>query len=140
MKEGMDDDEEDEDDDIGPKQRKNRVEPMSRDQMIQCASKLMTLQQGSQQFDNMLDMFGALGFNKQNVKSVLEIEKKQTGSKNGDNYINKNPFRNNNNKSFMDQEDNNGLDLSPIAENEEDVDLFNHKSNGDDQQYTFDDD
>jgi len=54
-----------------------KIEPLSREQMIECASKLMTLQQGTQQFDKMLDMFGALGFNKNNVKSVLDIEKKQ---------------------------------------------------------------
>ena len=74
----MNDHDYDEDDDINPKSNsKPKQGVMSREQMIECASKLMTLQQGSEQFDNMLDMFGALGFNKANVKSVLEIERKE---------------------------------------------------------------
>jgi len=73
-------DDEDEDSDIEGNPNGNspkKVGPMSREQMIECASKLMTLQKGSREFDDMLGMFGALGFNKQNVKSVLEIEKQQ---------------------------------------------------------------
>eukprot|EP01084_Bolivina_argentea_P303265 523550_1 len=54
-----DEDDDDDDDDIN-----NNIKPLNREQMIQCAAKLMTLQQGTQQFDSMLDMFGALGFNK----------------------------------------------------------------------------
>merc|ERR1712176_1342553 len=34
----------DEDDDIGKKKGQRKVEPLSRDQMIECATKLMTLQ------------------------------------------------------------------------------------------------
>ena len=45
---------------------------MNREQMIECASKLLTLKQGSELFENMLEMFAALGFNEVNVKSILE--------------------------------------------------------------------
>ena len=57
--------------------------------MIECASKLMTLQSGTHEFNSMLGMFGALGFNKQNVQSVLQIEKQH---QNGSNH-NRSPSR-----------------------------------------------
>mmetsp|Transcript_10557 Transcript_10557/g.9549 ORF Transcript_10557/g.9549 Transcript_10557/m.9549 type:complete len:396 (+) Transcript_10557:62-1249(+) len=140
-------DDDDEDDDIKPfksnggnnsnSNSKPNVGVMSREQMIECASKLMTLQQGSEQFDNMLDMFGTLGFNKSNVKSVLEIEEKQKdqsnishnhNNHNHQNYNNMN--QNNNNNPYNNNNDNNLNDnfLSPIAEQEEDVDLHGNRN------------
>lgn len=86
-------DDEDEDSDIEGNPMGNspkKVEPMSRAQMIECASKLMTLQQGSHEFDSMLGMFGALGFNKENVKSVLEIEKQQSAASHSNSNHNSN--------------------------------------------------
>jgi len=158
---GMDndyyDDDDDEDDDISGidnKRKIKKVEPMSREQMIECANKLMTLQQGSEQFDNMLNMFGALGFNKANVKSVLKIEKEQNNNNNNknhndNNYLNVGPmFNNNNNRNNNNNNNDMNDNLSPIAE--EDVDLFktnndnrnknNNQSNQNFEQFTFDDD
>merc|ERR1712228_485647 len=109
----MDADEE-EDDDIsqGMKEKCKVVPPlpMSRDQMIECATKLMTLQQGSDNFNNMLHQFGALGFNKSNLTKVLQIEKEQIYKKKQSNH--------NHNESV----------LSPI--DEEDVDLNAKNRNG----------
>jgi len=104
----------DEDDDLSSGQVKKAAAPLSRAQMISCASKLMTLQQGSQQFDAMLDMFGALGFNKENVKSVLEIEKTQ--NHNESHNHNQNQSHNHNNAMQMQM---------PMAKEDEmeDVDL-----------------
>lgn len=154
--------EEDEDDDIcfnNNANAKKKVEPLSREQMIECASKLMTLQQGTEQYDNMLDMFGALGFNKKNVKSVLEIEKKQQSNSNlhrnhsDDSKLahDNQEMHNNGNQDNSNSMNNEDLSfLSPIAE--EDVDLFGarhgNKANGntlqsreqDEEQFAFDDD
>merc|ERR1719384_270622 len=120
---------EDEDDDIVDAQNQKKVEVLSREQMIECSKKLMTLQQGTEAFDNMLDMFGALGFNKKNISKVLEIEKQQSNK----NMIQNNHNKNNNDHN-MEQEDDK---LSTIRE-EEDDDLFNEKSR--ETQYIFDDD
>ena len=105
------DDDEDEDDDIAaPMKQCQQVAPLSRDQMIECATKLMTLQQGSDNFNNMLHQFGALGFNKSNLTKVLQIEKEQIYKKKQSNH--------NHNESV----------LSPI--DEEDVDLNAKNRNG----------
>eukprot|EP01083_Nonionella_stella_P089840 250872_1 len=111
--------EDDEDDDMNQVNSNSKVEVLSREQMIECASKLMTLQKGSEQFDNMLDMFGALGFNKKNVKSVLQIEKNAKQSNSNGNNTNSNNA-------------NGAREMSPVAE-EEDVDLFGN------DKYEFDD-
>ena len=110
------DEEEDEDDDISKDMNSNcKVAPMSRDQMIECATKLMTLQQGSDPFNNMLRQFGALGFNKSNLTKVLKIEKEQ---------IHKNRNNHNHNRNINVNES----VLSPI--DEEDVDLGGNNGDG----------
>merc|ERR1712048_712162 len=84
---------------------KCKVSPLSRDQTIECATKLMTLQQGSDNFNNMLHQFGALGFNKSNLSKVLKIEKEQ---------IHKRLRNNNHNRNVHES------DLSPIDEEKND--------------------
>merc|ERR1719334_2170349 len=136
---------EDEDSDIEGNPNGNspkKVNPLSREQMIECASKLMTLQKGSREFDDMLGMFGALGFNKKNVKSVLEIEKQhlnRSESVSGSNS-NSNSKSNSNSNSASASIHGSPSKLGSIPEEEAGFKNHNHNRNGGATEFMIDDD
>jgi len=64
------------------------VKGLNRNQMIECAKSLLNEQKGSKQYEDMLKMFGTLGLNANNMKTVIDSTPKENNNNSNINHSN----------------------------------------------------
>jgi len=95
------------------------VKGLNRNQMIECAKSLLNEQKGSKQYEDMLKMFGTLGLNANNMKTVIDSTPKENNNNSNINHSNEKNQKmedtvfNNNLQSYYENNNSNNPQSSP---------------------------